>query len=127
VSLDAPSEEVYMRTDLPLIEDGWERINRTLELLPSIGTRKVVRLTLVRDLNATDVKGYAKLIAKAQPDFVEVKSFMFVGGSRVRGLSLDRMLKMQEIMEFSGMLAEELGYKVKDSKADSRVALLSKS
>ncbi|MCX6695122.1 MAG: 4-demethylwyosine synthase TYW1 [Candidatus Altiarchaeota archaeon] len=126
VSLDAPSREVYLKTDLPLIRDGWERINRTLELFPSLDTKKVVRLTLVRDLNATDVSGYAKLISKAQPDFVEVKSFMFVGSSRCRDLSLERMLKMDEIMEFSRKLAAELGYKVKDSKADSRVALISK-
>jgi len=126
LSLDAPNEDVYKRTDLPLIRDGWQRINRTLGLFPSLGTRKVVRLTLVRDLNATDIKGYAKLISKAEPDYVEVKSFMFVGGSRVRDLSLDRMLKMGEIMDFSEKLAQEMGYTVKDSKADSRVALLSK-
>jgi tRNA wybutosine-synthesizing protein 1 len=125
VSLVAPNEEVYGRTCFPLIKDGWRRINETLELLPSIGTRKVIRLTLVKGINMSGVEGYARLIEKARPDFVEAKAFMFVGGSRHR-LSLENMPSHDEIRGFAEEIAREISYDVKDEKEDSRVVLLSK-
>ena len=51
---------------------------------------------------------------------------MCIGFSRERGLRLDNMPKHEEIMEHALKLALEMGYKVKDEKKDSRVALISK-
>jgi len=126
VSIDAPNEEIYKRTCNPILEDGWGRLTRTVELFPSLDTRKVIRLTLVRDFNYVDPKLYSNLLELAEPDFIEVKSYMHVGSSRER-LSEDNMLKFNEIMEFSRILADEISYKVKDWKEDSRVVLLAKN
>lgn len=125
MSLEAPDEETYKRTCRPKSREAWEKMNRTLELFPSLRTRKVLRLTLVKGLNMVDPKGYAKLILKAQPDYVEPKSFVFVGGARYnRGLELGDMPKHEEIREFAGKLAEETGYIISDEREDSRVVLL---
>ncbi len=125
VSLNAPDEKLYKKVCNPMIPDGWKRMNETINFFPSIKTRKVVRLTLVKNLNMLNPEGYAKLIRRAEPDFVECKAFMFLGGSRKR-LAIDNMPNFPEIMNFSRELAGELGYKIKDSKEDSRVVLLSK-
>ena len=36
------------------ISDGWNQINQTLELLPSLDTRTVIRHTLVKNWNMKD-------------------------------------------------------------------------
>jgi len=125
VSIDAPDEETYLRIDNPLIPDGWARINETLELMRGLKTRTVARLTLVKDWNIKDVEGYARLIGKAEPDFVELKAFMLVGGSR-RRLSTENMPSHAEVRGFSERLSGLIGYRLSDEKVDSRVVLLSK-
>jgi len=125
VSLTAPSKELHQRVDSPLIPDAWKKINESLELFPSLDTRTVVRLTLVKGMNMQDHGDYAKIISKAEPNFVECKAFMLVGGSRDR-LTLEHMPSHAEVREFAGKLAGELSYELKDEREDSRVVLLSK-
>ncbi len=125
LSVDAPGEEIYKKIDNPIISKGWEKINETIDLMPSLDTRKAIRLTMVKGINMTDPKGYADLIRRADPDYVEVKAYMFVGSSRMR-LSLDNMPSFAEIMDFSEKINAELNYKIKDFKEDSRVILLSR-
>jgi len=122
MTLPAPDHESYMRTCAPR-EDSWNDILRTLALFPKLKTRKVIRLTLVRDLNMKDAEGYAKLIRIAKPDWVEVKAFMSVGGARAR-LPYEMMPLHSEIKEFSEELAKCLGFKLLNEKKDSRVCLL---
>ncbi|MFC2154157.1 4-demethylwyosine synthase TYW1 [Candidatus Altiarchaeota archaeon] len=125
LSLDAPNEEIYKRLDVPFIKNGWQRVNETLELMPSLDTRKVIRLTMVKGWNMKDEKEYAKLISKAKPDYVEVKAYMFVGDSRAK-MNLENMPSHSEIREFSENLNDHVGYKIKDEKQDSRVVVLAK-
>jgi tRNA wybutosine-synthesizing protein 1 len=125
VSVVAPDEDTYRRVCDPISASSWGKIQETLCLFPSLDTRKVVRITLVKGLNMSDPGGYAKLIGKAEPDYVEVKAYMFIGGSRKR-LSLSNMPSHDEVRAFSENLASELGYVLKDEKRDSRVVLLSK-
>lgn len=123
VSVDAPNRKVYGNVDRSLLKDSWKRFNQTLDLLPSLDTRKVLRLTLVKGLNMEDVEGYAKLIKKASPDFVEVKAYMFVGHSR-QVLSLSNMPLHEEVLDFSKKVSEATGLKIEDWKENSRVVLL---
>ncbi|HHQ44912.1 MAG TPA: 4-demethylwyosine synthase TYW1, partial [Candidatus Altiarchaeales archaeon] len=124
ISLDAPTHEIYKKVCRPLV-DGWSGLKRSLELMGGMECRTVNRLTLVRDWNIMDAKGYADLISLAEPDFVEVKAFMLVGGSRNR-LTLDNMPTHEEVREFSSELSDILGYKFGGEKVDSRVVLLRK-
>jgi len=123
VSLDAPNKRIYKKIDRPMLKNAWERLNKTLELLPSLKTRTALRLTLVKGYNMRNEKQYAELIKKANPMFVEVKSYMFVGSSRQR-LSIENMPRHNEIIDFAKKVAELSGYKIIDEKANSRVALL---
>lgn len=125
LSLEAPNETVYKKTCIPIISDGWERLNKTIDLFPKLNTRKVIRLTLVKNFNLGDAKGFAKMILRAKPDYVEPKAYMHVGYS-VNRLKEDAMPSHDEIIEFSKELAEETGYIFTDESKPSRVVLLSK-
>lgn len=123
VSVDAPNKNLYDKVDRPLMKNSWKIFNQTLELLPSLNTRKVLRLTLVKGLNITDVEGYAKLIRKSEPDFVEVKAYMYIGHSRIN-LSLSNMPLHKEVVDFSREVSKATGLKIIDEKENSRVVLL---
>ena len=123
VTVAAPNEEIYKKTCRPKISDGWQRLMRTLELFPSLNTRTVVRHTLVKDLNFGWVGEYAKLDNLADPDLIEPKGYVFVGGSRTR-LSMANMPSHSEIVEFSERLGEITGMSILKEKPDSRVTLL---
>ena len=125
VTVAAPDEEIYRRVCRPKISDGWERLMRTLSLFPSLDTRTVVRHTLVKDMNLGWVNEYAKLDSMADPDLVEPKGYVFVGGSRTR-LSMANMPSHEEIRSFSEELGQMLGFSILKEKPDSRVTLLGK-
>jgi len=123
VTVAAPNEMVYKKTCLPKIGDGWQRILKTLELFPSLDTRTVIRHTLVKDLNFGWIDEYAELDRIADPDLIEPKGYVFVGGSRTR-LSMAHMPSHAEILDFSERLGERMGMSVLKDKPDSRVTLL---
>jgi tRNA wybutosine-synthesizing protein 1 len=123
ISVVAPDEETYRKVCRPQVPGGWERLNESLELMPSFKCSKVLRLTLVKGLNLKDAPGYAKLVEKASPDFVEPKGYMFVGYSRQR-LKMENMPRHEEIKDFAGELARETGYEISDESEPSRVVLL---
>lgn len=77
LTLPAPNEKLYKKVCRPMIKNGWESINRSLELLESLSCRSLVRLTAVKDLNLNEsfIKDYSKLIEKANPNFFELKGF----------------------------------------------------
>lgn len=127
VSLCSNSKEMMSKVQMPLIPNAWERLNKTLELLPNLKTRRVIRLTMVKNLNMIEVDKYAKLIEKALPDFIEVKAGMAVGFARLQGrLKYEDMASYNEIKEFSEKLSNSSGYKIANEKKDSRVVLLKK-
>jgi len=126
VSICAPDKETYLEVNRPLITDGWDRLNESLELMGSFSCRTVVRLTLVKDLNLKVPEEYAKLILKAEPDFVEPKGFMHIGEAQ-RRLPRTAMPSHTEIMEFAQKLSKLISYRFKDHSPESRVALLSKN
>lgn len=127
VSLCSNSKEMMSKVQRPLIPDAWKRLNKTLELLCNLKTRKVIRLTMVKNLNMIEPEKYAKLIEKALPDFIEVKAGMAVGFARLQGrLKYEDMPLHKEIKEFSEKIADSLGYKIVNEKEDSRVVLLKK-
>jgi len=126
VSLNYPNEEIFRRLTQNKTKNAWKKFDETLELLPKLKTRKVLRMTLVRDLNMEDVEGYAKLIKKAKPDFVECKGYVSVGFARQR-LGYDRMPTIEEIRKFAKELASKLkkeGYKILDEHEFSKIVLI---
>ena len=126
VSLDAPTKQIYKKIDKPLLKDYWERLNKTLELMRNLNTRTVLRITAIKGLNMCNEKDYAKLIKKAEPKFVEVKGYMWVGSSRER-LNMENMPLHSDVVEFSEKIAKLNNLKLIDEKKESRVVLLMKN
>jgi len=128
VSIVAPNKEIYKKLCSPLISDGWQKINQTLELLPSLDTRTVIRHTLVQGWNMDKkfVEEYAKLDKKASPLYIEPKGYVFVGYSRKR-MTIANMPSHKNVSAFGDALAKNLGYSFAMEKPDSRVVLLSRN
>ena len=66
---------------------------------------------------------YAKIIEEAKPKFVEVKSYMAVGGAREK-MGYKAMPLFSEILSFAKEIEKNSSYKIVDKKEDSRVVLL---
>lgn len=124
VTLPAPRKEIFSRVNRPMVPDAWERLLRTLDLLPSLNTRKAIRLTLVKGLNMVDPDSYAKLIERASPTYVEAKAYMHVGMS-VHRLTRSAMPDHGEVKAFAERIAERLGMPIIAEAPESRVVLLS--
>jgi tRNA wybutosine-synthesizing protein 1 len=127
LSLDAPNEELFRKIDQPTLEDGWQRLMKSLDALKALGssTRTTIRITLLKGMNMENPRPWADLIRRAEPKFVEVKAYMFVGFSRMR-LSMANMPLHSEVMDFATQIARHCGYKVIAEKRESRVVLLMK-
>ena len=124
ITLPAPNKEVYLKTCKPFYKDGWERLMKSLEILSS-KERSTVRLSVLKGLNLCDAKGYAEIIKKCDPMFVEVKAVMAVGYARYR-VEYSDMARHEEVKEFSLKLGKLLGWQLVDEKTESRVCLLMK-
>ena len=123
LSLNAPDVELYRRVCRPA-SDLWPRILESLDLLREHVCRSVIRMTLAHGLNMVKPEDYARVIERAEPDFVEVKAYMHLGQSRAR-LEREAMPGHDEILAYARTLAGALGYDLEAEVPLSRVALLS--
>jgi len=124
MSLDAPDRETYLTACNP-VADLWDKVNESLEVLGQRDSRRALRLTLIKGVNMKDPEGYAALIKKASPDYVEVKAYMHLGYSRNR-LPREAMPKHEEVLSFARQVADAAQYKLALDVELSRVALVSK-
>lgn len=124
MTLPAPDKETYLKTCNPENPGCWDNILESLGLMRNFN-RSCLRLTLVKDVNMINPEGYGKLIKEANPTFVELKAYMWVGHSRER-LEQGNMPLHEEIVDFAEQVAKAAGWKVIDEKKESRVVLLMK-
>jgi tRNA wybutosine-synthesizing protein 1 len=124
VTLAAPNEEIYKRLCRPERRRRWENILESQDTLQSLSCRTVNRLTMVSGENMFDPRAYSELILRGEPNFVEVKGYMYLGSSRNR-LGSSNAPSHREIRAFSKKLAELTGYYPADEQIESRVVLLS--
>ncbi len=126
ISLQAPDEQIYLKTTRPKTPGAWERLRKSLSALKALDTRTVLRMTLIRGLNMCNPDGYAELIKLASPNYVEVKGFSFVGSAREgqRQLSLSNIPSHDMVKGFAQMLAEKTGYIETAEHRVSRIVLL---
>lgn len=91
VSIDASNAESLRKIDRPLHRDYWQRFLRCLDILREKrhSMRTVYRLTLVKGFNIdSEVEGYADLVARGLPCFVEIKGVTYCGTSSSAGAGL---------------------------------------
>ena len=126
VSVDAPNKEIFNQVCKPKWNSrAWEQFEKTIDLMPSLDTRIVARHTLMKGINMSDrnIREFAALDNRADPDFIENKGYVFVGNSR-ENLSAENMPSHQDIMEFSSKIAPLTGRKILSDSKPSRVALV---
>jgi tRNA wybutosine-synthesizing protein 1 len=123
ISLSSPSKGLYGRVCRPSNPRNWGKLMESLGMLRSFKCPTVIRITAVRGLNMADASGYARIIEKSAPTYVEVKAYMHVGYSTGR-LSFESMPRHGEIVEFAKEIAAESGYVFGDEVPISRVVLL---
>ncbi|MBN1761454.1 MAG: 4-demethylwyosine synthase TYW1 [Methanomicrobia archaeon] len=128
LSLNAPDEATYRQASHA---QYWSRIKDSLDELRKLKgqTRRAVRITCIDGLNMINPGGYAELLGRANPDFIEVKAYMHIGYSRKR-LSRDAMPSHVKVKEFAREIADalrELGYnyEIANESEISRVVLIS--
>ena len=125
ITLPAPNEAIFERCCRPAIQNGWQKIHRSLSLLHKFN-RSTIRLTLVKDYNMCNAEEYAEILSKTKPDFIELKAYMHLGLSRKR-LKESNMPLHPEVRAFAEKINKHLNYNIVNESSSSRVVLLSKS
>lgn len=127
ISVNTSSEDKFKVLSRSSLEDCWHRLLRSLDLLRDFSCPTVIRITLMRGINDRegDLEGFAKLVSIAEPWYVEVKGYMYLGYSRFR-LKLENMPKHHHVLEVAKKLSKLTGYQLIADSLISRVALLSR-
>ena len=50
-SFVAPNKELHLKINRPKIKDSWERLQKTISIMPKLKCRKVIRFTLIKGIN----------------------------------------------------------------------------
>jgi tRNA wybutosine-synthesizing protein 1 len=130
LSMVSPEELLFKKITCNAEKNGWKKYLKTIKLFSTLPCRTVVRLTLIKGLNDSDelIEKFAKLISQTKVDFVEIKSYMWIGYSRQR-LVGENMPTHEETKNFARKLLDTLSlqnYTLVDEKTDSRIVLLAK-
>ena len=107
---------------LKFLADGKNYKSHSDSFQVSIG-RTVLRTTCVKDYNMVNPQEYANIIEKTDPDFIEIKAYMYVGSSRDR-LTLDNMPSVDHVTKFAESIAKLCGREIVNEAFESRVVLL---
>lgn len=76
----APTAEIHESLLRPFHpKQAWEKFNETIGVMADLDTRKVIRMTLVKDKNITAPEKYADIFFRAKAHFLEAKGYVSVG------------------------------------------------
>jgi len=123
ISVYGPDAETYQKTCMPNIPNPFPKVMESLSLMKQFSCRTVMRFTMTKDFNFKEPEAYSKIISMAQPQCVEVKGYMNVGGARAR-LTAGNMPTHNEIIKFAEAIEKNTDYRIMNQKANSRVVLL---
>ncbi len=133
VTLAAPNRKSYLQICKPLLGGGWENLQKTLSLLPTLPCRTVVRITAVKyiNINLDMVKEYAEILTKNPPNFIDIKGFTveahalqldkrWADGHELR----DHRPTFEDILEFAKALEKETAFEIIETNKQSVDILL---
>jgi tRNA wybutosine-synthesizing protein 1 len=126
LSTNATNRKMFHLINRPRHKDAWERWCESLEFLANARTRTVLRMTMVRGYNEeiSNAEDFAQIVSRANPHFVEIKSYMHIGMS-VQRLEKNDMLEMSEIRTFVDYLVNKLpSFFIMDESEISRIVVL---
>ncbi|MEM0217977.1 MAG: 4-demethylwyosine synthase TYW1 [Desulfurococcaceae archaeon] len=127
ISFESWNKNVYEYFNRPLVPRAWELFQETIDLVRSFRSPVTFRITLVKGFNDNEeaLRTFAKFIERGYPHYVEVKAYMYLGGSKGR-LTRDNMPSHSEVKAYAAKLAELTGYILLSESVPSRVVLLSR-
>lgn len=126
LSIDAPTKAKLKKIDRPLFKDFWEKMEKSLDLLKTRKYRTCIRLTMIKGENVEDFEKYAELIHRGNPDFVELKSYVWVGGSQ-ENYQVQNMPYMEDMKQYTDEILKHLpDYEYAANHPKSRAVLLVK-
>ncbi|MDQ3839238.1 MAG: 4-demethylwyosine synthase TYW1 [Thermoproteota archaeon] len=126
LSTNAANRKMFYLINRPRQRDSWERWKESLDFLATVRTRTVLRMTMIRGYNEeiNFIDDFARLISRANPHFVEIKSYMHIGMSTQR-LEKSNMLEMDEVRNTAQNLATRLHkFAIMDESDISRIVVL---
>jgi tRNA wybutosine-synthesizing protein 1 len=126
LSTNATNRKMFHLINRPRHKDAWERWCESLEFLANARTRTVLRMTMIRGYNdeISNAEDFAQIVSRANPHFVEIKSYMHIGMS-VQRLEKNNMLEMSEIRTFVDYLVTKLpSFFIMDESEISRIVVL---
>ena len=126
LSTNATNRKMFHLINRPRHKDAWERWCESLEFLANARTRTVLRMTMIRGYNEeiSNSEDFAQIVSRANPHFVEIKSYMHIGMS-VQRLEKNNMLEMSEIRTFVDYLVNKLpSFFIMDESEISRIVVL---
>jgi len=131
VSVDAPNKELFYHIDNPIksLQEPYNKLMNTLDILNRLDkegkTRTTIRITLIKGINMVHPEQWGALMRRANPKFLEVKGYSWVGTSRER-LLLENSPRHHEVKEFAEEIGKHCGYHFIDDQERSRVVLMMK-
>jgi len=126
LSTNASNKKMFHQINRPRHKNAWERWLQSLEILSTIQTRTVLRMTLIREYNDSSsfVEEFAKILGIGNPHFIELKSYMHIGMSTQR-LEKSSMLEMSEVRNFAECLSRAMPkFSIMDESEISRIVVL---
>jgi tRNA wybutosine-synthesizing protein 1 len=127
LSTNAADYDSFIKINRPKYDDSWHRWNKTLSMLKDMDkTRTVLRITLIRDYNTDDktAKAFATMFDKADPHFIEIKSYMHIGRS-INRLERENMLEIDEVRDYATKIVNQSKkFCIMDESYISRIVVL---
>ena len=126
ISVYATNNEDYEKITNSFIKNPFERVKESLKLMKEFEKKRcrtIFRITCVKDLNMKNPECYAELIKSANPMFVELKGYTWIGDSRKR-LKKENMPTTEDLINFANEICKFTGYKIKITDKVSRVILM---
>ena len=126
LSTNAADQNSFLKINRPRYDDSWKRWNKTLELLSSLDTRTVLRITLIKNWNDSKemIPAFTEMFDKSNPHFIEIKSYMHIGRSTNR-LEHENMLDMDEVRSFASEVSQRSNrFSIMDESEISRIVIL---
>ena len=125
ISVSAQTKEKYLEISRSRQKNSWNLFNKSLNIIRKLKCRTILRMTMINKIN-TDEKyfpDYANLIKKANPDFVEVKSYINIGESQ-KQLEKANQCSFEQIQEISKKLCNYISFDYANDAENSKICLL---
>ncbi len=120
-SVNAHNKELFNKITP---KGDFEKLKESLSLIPKMNTRTVIRVTIIKGLNDENIEEFSEFLNKYDADFIEIKSYMWIGNSRDR-LKKQNMPTHNYIRKITKEMLKHMDkYEYENEQKRSRIVLL---